>query len=86
MLEHWGLHFDDELFDKVFNYFDISNTGTITFEDFQKTFGPIMQPMQTRYFRGESMDKKELQRTCQIQGCLRHPLGYYPLCILHMKE
>lgn len=46
-----------------------------------------MQPMQTRYFRAEREQRqKDIQATCEIRGCIRHPLGYYPLCILHMKE
>lgn len=88
MLEHWGLNLDDETFDKVFKSFDISNTGYISFRDFQTTLGHVMQPMQTRYFRAEREHRPtdQMQPTCEIKGCIRHPLGYYSLCILHMKE
>lgn len=53
-LKNWGLFLDQEKFEHVYQEFDHDKDGVISYGDFKKTIGEIIQPEENLYFRQDN--------------------------------
>lgn len=59
-LNHWCIKVTDEQLDNLYNKFDADGDGKINYEDFQKTAGKEIHPMEGLYFRQDVRVKATL--------------------------
>ena len=83
--DHWGFVMSDAQFAKIFQTFDVDNDGEISYQEFQKVFGAILNPPEGFYFRRE-VKSKYPNVMCSITGCAFKPVGYSSMCLMHTKQ
>ena len=57
-LKNWGFDLTDEQFREFYNFLDYDKDGHITYDDFKKSVGSVISPMEFLYFRQDNPPQK----------------------------
>lgn len=82
-LTNWGLDITSEQFEELYNFLDYDRDGHVTYEDFKKSVGSVISPVEFLYFRQDIPPQKLV--TCQHNNCWEGTKGASKYCSLHRK-
>lgn len=82
-LTNWGFHITDDQFKEFYNFLDYDKDGHITYEDFKKSVGSVISPVEFLYFRQDKPLQKILR--CRHSNCWEETKGMGKYCFLHKK-
>ena len=82
-LVNWGFNITDEQFREFYEFLDYDKDGHITYEDFKKSVGSVISPIEFLYFRQDMPPQKLV--TCKHSNCWEETKGMGKYCFLHKK-
>jgi Ca2+-binding EF-hand superfamily protein len=50
-IQHWGFHVSKETLAEIYSMLDYDRDGKVSYQDFQKTVGAYLHPVEELYFR-----------------------------------
>ena len=60
-LTNWGFNITDDQFNEFYNFLDFDKDGHITYDDFKKSVGSVISPVEFLYFRQDLPPQKLLR-------------------------
>ncbi|CAI2381224.1 unnamed protein product [Moneuplotes crassus] len=82
-LTNWGLDLTENQFEDLYSFLDHDKDGRITYEDFKKSVGSVISPVEFLYFRQDIAPQRLV--TCQHENCWDETKGTGKYCSLHKK-
>lgn len=82
-LTNWGFNTTEEQFKEFYEFLDYDKDGHITYEDFKKSVGSVISPVECLYFRQDIPPQKLV--TCKHSNCWEETKGMGKYCFLHKK-
>jgi len=80
-LNNWGLNLTSEQFEELYTFLDYDKDGKVTYEDFKKSVGSVISPIEFLYFRQDHPPQRLV--TCQHENCWDATKGSGKYCSLH---
>lgn len=82
-LVNWGLDITEDQFREFYNFLDFDKDGHISYEDFKKSVGSVISPVEHLYFRQDLPPQKVVR--CKHENCWEETKGMGHYCFLHKK-
>lgn len=82
-LTNWGFNITDQQFQEFYEFLDYDKDGHITYEDFKKSVGSVISPVEFLYFRQDLPPQRRV--VCKHSNCWEETKGLGKYCFLHKK-